>query len=491
LKAELYRLAGAAIVWKGAQLGGVKILHIVRLLVLARLLAPEDFGLLAIATTASGFLLLVTDFGILPALVQRAEVDEKHYHAAWTLGFVRGLVITGGLVLGASVVAAIFHEPRAANIIRGLAIVTLVDQMASVRLADLARNLKFRSIALTGIIKALADTIVAIALAQFLGVWALVAGALAGSAAYTAVSYMVAPYRPRLYLDKETVRGLVRFGRWILLTGLVAVTGAAVLRAVISYRLGTVELGIYFLATKLAFLPAEIAKEVIGAVAFPLFAQLKADAQQLLQVFRATLIGMCALLIPLCGLIILLAPSLIQNLLGSKWTAAVPIIQVFAIASIVSLIGELTIALVHGLGQPSKATILEAIQSLLSVICALLLVGDYGLVGVAMAWLIGISISQGVGVGFTRRMLHCPFQGLGAPIAAICCVSLAGAVIALGLDHLVHGLSGLVAGVLAGLVIVAGLLWYLDSRFDFGVGRSLLRAFPPLARVIGLAPATP
>ena len=205
MKAELYRLTGAAIVWKGVQLGGVKILHIVRLLVLARLLAPEDFGLLAIATTASGFLLLVTDFGILPALVQRAEVDEKHYHAAWTVGFIRGLVITGGLLIGASVVAAIFDEPRAANIIRGLAIVTLIEQMASIRLADLTRNLNFWLIAITGVIKALADTIIAIALAPYLGVWALVAGVLAGSTAYAAISYIVAPYRPRLYLDAETV----------------------------------------------------------------------------------------------------------------------------------------------------------------------------------------------------------------------------------------------------------------------------------------------
>ena len=490
MKAELYRLTGAAIVWKGVQLGGVKILHIVRLLVLARLLAPEDFGLLAIATTASGFLLLVTDFGILPALVQRAEVDEKHYHAAWTVGFIRGLVITGGLLIGASVVAAIFHEPRAANIIRGLAIVTLIEQMASIRLADLTRNLKFRSIAITGVIKALADTIIAIALAPYLGVWALVAGALAGSTAYAAISYIVAPYRPRLHLDAETVRDLVSFGRWILLTGLIAVTGAAVMRALISQRLGTMELGIYFLAARLAFLPGEIAKEVIGAVAFPLYAQVKSDVQQVGKIFRATLVGMFVLLIPLCALIIFLAPSLIENLLGSKWNGTGPIIQLLAIASIVSPIGELTIALVHGLGQPYKATALEAIQSFLAIICAMLLISDYGLIGVAVAWLIGTSVSQGVSMGFTRRMLSRPFQRLGAPIAAIGCVSLAGAVIALGMDYLLQGLLGLAMSVLTGSAIMAGLLWYVDYRFDFGVGRNLVRAFPPLARVIGLAPAS-
>ena len=79
----------------------------------------------------------------------------------------------------------------------------------------------------------------------------------------------------------------------------------------------------------------------------------------------------------------------------------------------------LCVALVHGLGQPHKATALEAVQSFLTIICAVILADHYGLVGVALAWLIGTSVSQGVSVEFTRRILHRPFRGLGAPIAAI------------------------------------------------------------------------
>jgi lipopolysaccharide exporter len=489
LKAELSQLAGTALLWKAIQLGGLKGLFLIRLLVLARLLAPDDFGLLAIALTAAGFLLIITDFGILPALVQRTDIDEQHYNAAWTLGFIRGLVVTGVLVLGAPIIATMFNEPRAINIIRGLAIATLLEQMASIKLADLTRRLEFRSLAFTGITKALADTMIAISLAPLLGVWALVVGALGGSAAYTFISYIVAPHRPRLFLDRETVRILIRYGRWIFLTGLIAVAGAAALRALISHQLGTVELGIYFLAGRLAFLPAEIAKEVVGSVAFPLYARLKSDIHQVTQAFRAIFIGMVAILMPICALIIFLAPSLIENLLGSKWAGTVPIIQLLAIASIICPIGESTVSLVQGLGYPYKITVLEAVQSLLAILCALVFIGDYGLIGVALAWLIGTGVSQIVSIAFARQTLYQPFQRLGAPFAAIFCVSLTGAVTALGIDRLLQGIIGLCAAGLTGAAIMGGLSWYLDRRFEFGLGRNLVRAFPPLARLIDLSPA--
>lgn len=490
MKAELTQLAGSALLWKATQLGIVKSLFLVRLLVLARLLAPEDFGLLAIAATASGFFLLLTDFGILPALVQRVQLNDKYYDTAWTLNVVRGLVVTASLFFGASVIAGLFDEPRAINIIRALALATLIEHMSSIKLADLIRALGCRSLAITGIARASIDTVVAIALGQLLGVWALVAGAFAGAATYTCLSYIVAPYSPRLCLDRKAVQGLIRYGRWILLTGLIAVAGSAVLRVVISNRLGTVELGIFFLAAKLAFLPAEIAKEVIGAVSFSLYAKLQGDSRQVAQAFRATAVSMFALVIPLCCLIILLAPSLVDNMLGSKWTGTLPIIQLLAIAGLVCPVGELTVSLVQGLGRPYRATVLEAVQYSLTIALTFALIGGYGLIGVAIGWSVGIFASQSLSLCFALQMINRPFLGIASPIAAISCASLTGALVAFWIDRQIGGVAGLTVAALLGPAIAATLSWYLDRRLDFGLGRNLLKAYPPLARIIGPAPAS-
>ena len=107
MKDRAFQMAGTALVWKAVQLAGVKGIFVVRLLILARLLSPEDFGLLAIALTALGFLLNLTDFGMVPALVQGAHINEKHYNAAWTMNVTRALAISGCVFLGAPIIARI------------------------------------------------------------------------------------------------------------------------------------------------------------------------------------------------------------------------------------------------------------------------------------------------------------------------------------------------------------------------------------------------
>jgi len=125
--------------WRSAQLAGVKLIFMLRLLILARLLSPEDFGLLAIAVTAVGFLLGVTDIGMIPALVQGRDIDEQQYDAAWTVGLTRALLVVGCVVIAAPLIARIFAEPRATDIIRVLAIRPLLDSAASIKIADLTR----------------------------------------------------------------------------------------------------------------------------------------------------------------------------------------------------------------------------------------------------------------------------------------------------------------------------------------------------------------
>ena len=108
-------------------------------------------------------------------------------------------------------------------------------------------------------------------------VWGLVGGAIAGALMAVALSYVLAPYRPRLLLTSHAIQPLIRYGRWLFLTGLVAIAASSVTQVVISRQLGPVELGLYFLAAKLAFLPHEVATQVLGDVAFSVYARVQDD----------------------------------------------------------------------------------------------------------------------------------------------------------------------------------------------------------------------
>jgi O-antigen/teichoic acid export membrane protein len=282
--------AGTSISWKAIQHAGVKIIFLIRLVILARLLSPDDFGLLAISMVAIEVLMSITDFGMIPALVQRTDIDRNHYDSAWTVGVVRGLAIAGFVFLAAPLIADLFAEPRSAWIIRAVSFRPLIEASASIGVANLIRSLSFRPLAFIKLSEALANTVISIALAPYLGVWALVAGSLIGPAVYLAVSYILVPHQPRLNFDRNAVGSLIRFGRWIFLTGLIAVAGSSVLRVVISRQLGTVELGLYFLSAKLAFLPAEIASEVIGDVSFPLYSRLQENLEKVTRAFQSLLL---------------------------------------------------------------------------------------------------------------------------------------------------------------------------------------------------------
>ena len=99
------RAAGNAMVWKLVQMGGVKIIYLIRLLVLAILLGPAEFGLAAIATSATGFLLGMTNFGLIPAVVQAKDMDEEKYAAAWTFDLSRSLIVAILTIIFAPVIA--------------------------------------------------------------------------------------------------------------------------------------------------------------------------------------------------------------------------------------------------------------------------------------------------------------------------------------------------------------------------------------------------
>jgi O-antigen/teichoic acid export membrane protein len=489
VKDGLAKLAGTALLWRAIELAGVKIIFLVRLLILARLLSPDDFGLLAIAMTAIGFLLSITDFGMVPALVQRPELNKKHYNAAWTVIIVRSTVIATIVFLAAPLIANIFNEPRAIPILQVLSIRPLLEASASIRIADLIRDLEFRSLAFVKLSEGVLNTIIAIGLARYFGVWALVWGALAGTTAYLVMSYLLAPHRPSLLFDFKAIQSLIQFGRWIFLTGLIAVLGSLILRVVISRQLGTAQLGLYFLAASLAFLPSEVATKVAGYVAFPLYSRLQSDIHQATRAFRAMLTGMSAILFPMCFLIIVLAPSIVQNILGPRWEGTVPVIRILALVSMIGVLGEATVPILNGLGQPYKVTILETVQSLLIIILVWGLAARYGLIGAVLAWLPAIMVSQVFSVVFVKRILWRPFSALIIPMVAITSASLAGAMLALVVDNLISGISGFVMANFLALITIGTLLWVSDRRFALGLVDNLGRIFPQVASFIGYSHA--
>ena len=209
--------AGAAVRWRGAGLVGAKLLGVLRSVALAWLLVPDDFGLFAVALLPLDAVLCATDVGMLPALVQKRQIDNRDFDVAWTIGIARAVTVGIALFLAAPLAARLLGDPRATRIIQLVALRPLIAALASIRLAERERSLQFREIALVDLATAAVQTIVAIALAKVLGVWAMALGMLGGTLAGVTVSYWQAPSLPRFAIDAQRAVTLLRYGRWLMI----------------------------------------------------------------------------------------------------------------------------------------------------------------------------------------------------------------------------------------------------------------------------------
>jgi O-antigen/teichoic acid export membrane protein len=473
--------AGKALLWTGGGLLAGRLISFLRFLVLARLLTPEDFGLLAIAWVAIEFLLTMTDLGMVTALVQRSEVSDRHYDTAWTIGLVRALVVAVVIFAGAPLIAGFFGEPRATDILRVLAVGPVLSAAASIKMAELTRDLRFGRLTMIRLPEAATEAVVSVALAPVLGVWALVAGVLVANLVRLALSYWLAPYRPRISFDQGSARSLFSFGRWLFVLGILGLASEALLRAVISRRLGTAELGLFYLAVRLAMLPLTSIESIAASVGVPVHARLQADPRRGARTLQTSLVGMLAVLIPGYAVLIVLARSLVEDLLGPRWTGATPLIRVLAAAAAIETIGAACTPMLFGLGRPRFVAGLAALKAALLVAGAWMLTATAGVSGAAVAWLIADTVVAAGWLLTAVRSVAGYLTRLGVQLLAISAATACAALTAWGVDRLWSGAVAVVAAAALALGIAGGTLWVLDRWLGGGLVDTLARLFPMIA----------
>jgi O-antigen/teichoic acid export membrane protein len=475
--------AGSAVRWKTFQIVGVNSIFLARTLVLARLLAPDAFGLVAIATIPVGFLLSITNLGMIPALIQANAPARRHYDVAWTIGLLRAGSTTAIVIVAAPWLAALANAPEATPIMRAMALRPMFAAGASIGIARLNKTLDFRSIARIAFIESIVNAAVSIALAPWLGVWALVFGTVGGTVARTLASYVYAPHRPRLLFDRVAAAALVRFGRWIFVSGVVAAAGNALLRVVVSRRLGVADLGLYVLATQLTFLVVDQVAAVSESVSFPVYATLQAQKARATRFFRATITAVSALLMPSFALLFALAPSLVNNLLGPRWEGTAPLIRVLAVACFIRLFSDAIAPMLNGFGRPYLDASVEVVQTSVLIVLLWEFTGRYGIIGAALAWLPAIAVAQLLSLAFAARLLDRPLAGLGVALSATAAAATTGTAVAWGVNNWLGGVGGLLIASAAGGASTCVLLWLADHRLGTGLRRAVVQMVPQAAAI--------
>ena len=390
---------------------------LIRLIILARVLAPNDFGLMGIALLTMATLETFSETGFQAALIQKKEEIRSHLDAAWTVLILRGFILFAILYLIAPYAATFFNTPEAQTIIQVIGLSVLLQAFTNIGVIYFQKELEFNKEFIYQFAGTLVDFIVAVSVVLILrNVWALVFGLLAGNAARCFVSYLIHPYRPHLSSDWGRAKELFGFGKWILGSSILVFLLTQGDNIFVGKLLGVTALGFYQLAHRISHMPATEITHVISRVTFPAYSKLQGDIPKLREAYLKVLHVTAFLSFPIAGLIFVLAPDFTMIFLGEKWMPMVPPMQVLACwGIIVALIAGIS-PVFMSIGRPKIVTKLQAIQTVLLFVLIYPLTEHWGIVGTSLAVLSSALAMFSVRTNILIRNIQCKTWEFYRPI---------------------------------------------------------------------------
>lgn len=357
-----------------------------RTLVVARFLAPADFGVMGVALLVLSLLEMLATTGYDQALIQRKQEISDYLDTAWVVAVGRGVVLGGIVYLCAPLAATFFHEPGAVSILRLMALSPVLTGFASPGLVALNKDLHFRKLVLFDAARSILGAAVAIVAAVSLrSVWALPVASLAADAVFSLGSYLIHPYRPGLGFQWQKARELWGYGRWILGSKLLHYLFNDGDDWVAGRLLGSTALGFYQTAYRLGCTPMTEITGVFSKVAFPTFAKLQDDKGKLQRAYLRILQVIMFASTPVAVGILLVAPDGVELFLGEKWLPMVVSLQILVCWGWIRSFRATTGPVLLARGRPDLVAKFTAFKVAILAVLVVPLSLRWGIVGTSWA----------------------------------------------------------------------------------------------------------
>jgi PST family polysaccharide transporter len=356
-------------------------------IILARLLAPADFGLVSLAAAILAGLELLGAFSFDMALIQKQSADRRHYDTVWTITLLFAVFLGALMVLLAYPAARFFNDARLAGVMQLLAIGAVAGGFSNVGVVAFRKELQFDREFKFLLAKRLISFAVTVTLAfQWRDYRALVAGTVTGMVVGVAVSYWMHPYRPRFSL--AAWRELFNFSRWLFASNALGFLYTKAADFIVAKSIDTTSLGYYSLAYEISNMPSSELVMPINRAVFPGYSKMSSDPSALRQGYLNVMSMIVLLTVPASvGLGCVVVP-LVNVFLGPKWLSVVPLIPVLAIHGLLmAIVGCGNYALLAA-GKPREVTVLLCARACIAVPLLTLSALQWGVEGAAWALLL-------------------------------------------------------------------------------------------------------
>lgn len=337
--------------WQFLSKGITTGLQVVTTVVLARLLMPEDFGIIAMAAMVTGLARVFEDLGLGQALVQRKELREEHTRAAFWGTLVMAVLIYTAISFGAPYVGAFFDEPRMIPVLMIIALTFVLSPFAVVPRSMLQRKLDFRTLFFASLASSVAYGAVGITMALMdYGYWALVGASLAGPAFNTVALCALTRYLPPIVPGFRGIADLYRFGVGMTGVGIGYYIATKIDYFIIGRQLDADALGLYSKAYSFITYPAMMAG-MVSPVFFPAFSRMQDDHARMRSAYGRAVTLIASIFFPVLVIAIVAAPEFIPAVFGEQWTPSVVPAQILMLLGLAKITGSPTNAVIKATGR--------------------------------------------------------------------------------------------------------------------------------------------
>lgn len=380
--------------WLGGFRGVTRVLSFLRVAVVGRILTPSQFGLFSIATLVLSVIEILTETGINIFLVQQKEDMDKYINTAWIVSMIRGLIISIIIILFASYIAQFFGTRDAYPLILLISIVPFLRGFINPAIAKFSKDLLFHMEFYYRTSLFLVETVVTILLLLILHrPAALVFGLIVGALFEVIFSFFIVKPRPHFAFHRDLFQKVIHSGKWITTAGIFNYLYHNGDNIVVGRLLGSSSLGLYDIAYRISMLPISEVSDVINKVSFSIFVKMNDDKKRMRSAYLKVLIVVSVIVIPI-GVIFYAFPELIiRILLGEKWFAAAPVLQILSIFGVIRAISFTGTSPLYA-DERQKAVSLITFVSVLGMgITVIPFIIWFGLVGAAYSALFGSAIA--------------------------------------------------------------------------------------------------
>lgn len=457
--------------WAGGTRIANRVMNTVKMVVLARVLGPSDFGVLGIALLSDAVLTTFSITGFQEALIQKKKDIKEYLSTAWCILALRGILLFGILFLLAPHIANFFSTPRATTVIRAIAFIPFIRGLQNTGIIYFKKDLEFHKQFKYETGSMIIDFLVSISAAiAFKNVWALVAGLFAREITRLIMSYILHPFRPAVKLDVSRAREMYNFGKNVTAEKIMKFFILQGDNGLVGKVLGATSLGLYQMAYRIGNMPFTEVSNSLITVTFSAFSKLQDSTEKLRRAWMLSTKFNLVLMLPASVMLFFLIPDFTELFMGEKWAPMVPAVRILVLLGGLRAIDGGTIF--YSIGKPEISTRITAIRLTVLALIIYPLTISFGIVGTgASVFLATLSIYPLI-VYKTAEIIQMKFRDflglLATPIASAAVMSVAMEVVNQSLVDAT--LFRLFASGLIGVAAYTGTLLLMDRILGYNLG---------------------